>query len=92
MYYSLSLFWQNKRRFAKIKMENLESILNFFFLNEGPSHVHRFMCVCVRAGLLSLSGCSDVLEHQINVRESILIWSAYWVGIVQLGEMKPEGQ
>ena len=50
------------------------------------------MCVCVRAGSLTLSGCSDVLEHQINVRESILIWSAYWVRIVQLGEMKPEGQ
>ena len=52
------------------------------------------MCVCVRAGSLSLSvsGCSDVLQHQINIRESILTWSAYWVGIVQLGEMKPEGQ
>ena len=33
------------------------------------------VCVCERAGSLSLSvtGCSDVLEHQIHIRESILI-------------------
>ena len=63
-------------------------------MRECHTFIGLCVCVCVRAGSLSLSvsGCSDVLQHQINIRESILTWSAYWVGIVQLGEMKPEGQ
>ena len=50
------------------------------------------LCVCVCWVSISVTSSSDVLEHQINIRESILIWSAYGVGILQSKEVKSEGQ
>ena len=57
VYYSWSLFRQNKRHFAEIKMEILESILNI--LKWGSVHVHTHVCVCLLLNWCHwLLGCS----------------------------------
>lgn len=47
--------------------------------------VHTLVCVHAWSSV-GVTNCSNVLEHQVNIRQIILIWSAYGIEIVQSGE------